>query len=85
MTVWTWIGVAVLGGVGATARFLLDKFIGDGILAVFSDENEGAVPGDHARRAVLCATEIVNAPSQFQPGTGLHTGLVVVGNVGSAD
>jgi len=28
MTVWTWIGVAVLGGLGATARFLLDKFIG---------------------------------------------------------
>ena len=34
---------------------------------------------------MLCATEIVNAPSQFETGTGLHTGLVVVGNVGSAD
>jgi adenylate cyclase len=63
----------------------VDKFIGDGILAVFSDENEGAVPGDHPRRAVQCAVDIVNAPSQFQTGTGLHTGLVVVGNVGSAD
>jgi adenylate cyclase len=63
----------------------VDKFIGDGILAVFSDENDGAIPGDHPRRAVLCATEIVNAPSQFETGTGLHTGLAVVGNVGSAD
>lgn len=63
----------------------VNKFIGDGILAVFSDENEGASPGDHPRRAVLCATEIVTAPSQFETGTGLHTGLAVVGNVGSAD
>jgi adenylate cyclase len=63
----------------------VNKFIGDGILAVFSDENEGAMPGDHPRRAVLCATEIVNAPSRFETGTGLHTGLAVVGNVGSAD
>jgi len=63
----------------------VDKFIGDGILAVFSDENEGATPGDHPRRAVLCATEIVTTPNRFETGTGLHTGLVVVGNVGSAD
>jgi adenylate cyclase len=28
---------------------------------------------------------MVTAPSQFQTGAGLHTGLVVVGNVGSAD
>ncbi|HEY1756514.1 MAG TPA: adenylate/guanylate cyclase domain-containing protein [Bryobacteraceae bacterium] len=66
-------------------RGRVDKFIGDGILAVFSDENEGAQPGDHPRRAVLCATEIVNAPSRFETGTGLHTGLAVVGNVGSTD
>ena len=63
----------------------VDKFIGDGILAVFSDENEGATKGDHPRRAVLCATEIVTVPNQFETGTGLHTGLAVVGNVGSAD
>ncbi len=63
----------------------VNKFIGDGILAVFSDDDEGAVPGDHALRAVQCATRMVTAPSQFQTGAGIHTGLAVVGNVGSAD
>jgi len=63
----------------------VNKFIGDGILAVFSDDDEGAVPGDHALRAVRCATEMVTLPGQFQTGSGIHTGLVVVGNVGSAD
>ena len=63
----------------------VNKFIGDGILAVFSDEDEGATPGDHAVRAVRCATRMVTAPSQFETGAGIHTGLVVVGNVGSAD
>jgi adenylate cyclase len=63
----------------------VNKYIGDGILAVFSDDDEGAKPGDHALRAVQCATRMVNAPSEFKTGAGLHTGLVVVGNVGSAD
>jgi class 3 adenylate cyclase len=63
----------------------VNKFIGDGILVVFSDDDEGVKPGDHAVRAVRCATEMVTAPSQFQTGAGLHTGLAVVGNVGSAD
>jgi adenylate cyclase len=63
----------------------VNKFIGDGILAIFSDDDEGAVPGDHAVRAVKCAAEVVAAPSEFSTGAGLHTGPVVVGNVGSAD
>jgi adenylate cyclase len=63
----------------------VNKFIGDGILAVFSDEDEGAVPGDHPLRTVLCATEMVTLPSQFKTGAGIHTGAAVVGNVGSAD
>jgi adenylate cyclase len=63
----------------------VNKFIGDGILAVFSDEDQGATAGDHARRAVHCATRMVTAPSQFKTGTGIHTGLVVVGNIGSAE
>jgi class 3 adenylate cyclase/CHASE2 domain-containing sensor protein len=63
----------------------VNKYIGDGILAVFSDEDEGAKPGDHPLRAVRCATRMVTAPSQFQTGAGIHTGLAVVGNVGSAD
>ena len=63
----------------------VNKFIGDGILAIFSDEDEHAQPGDHPLRAVRCAVEIVTAPSQFETGTGIHTGLAVLGNVGSAD
>ena len=63
----------------------VNKFIGDGILAVFCDEDKGAVPGDHARRAVRCATQMVTAPSQFKTGAGIHTGLAVVGNIGSAE
>lgn len=63
----------------------VNKFIGDGILAVFSDSDEGASLGDHPARAVQCATEIVTAPSRFETGAGIHTGVAVVGNVGSAD
>ncbi len=63
----------------------VNKFIGDGILAMFCDEDQGAVPGDHALRAVSCATRMVTAPSRFQTGAGIHTGPAVVGNVGSAD
>jgi class 3 adenylate cyclase/CHASE2 domain-containing sensor protein len=62
----------------------VNKFIGDGILAVFSDE-EGAHIGNHPARAVRCAMEIVTAPSQFQTGAGIHTGMAVIGNVGSQE
>jgi adenylate cyclase len=62
-----------------------NKFIGDGILAIFSDDDEGCVPGDHPIRAVQCATEIVTLPGRFETGAGIHTGPAVVGNVGSAD
>jgi adenylate cyclase len=62
-----------------------NKFIGDGILAIFCDEDQGATTGDHAFRAVRCATRMVMAQSQFQTGAGIHTGPAVVGNVGSAD
>ncbi|HYL39121.1 MAG TPA: adenylate/guanylate cyclase domain-containing protein [Bryobacteraceae bacterium] len=62
-----------------------NKFIGDGILAIFCDDDEGAQPGDHALRAVRCATRMVTAPSRFQTGAGIHTGPAVVGNVGSVD
>ena len=63
----------------------VNKFIGDGILAVFSDDDEGARPGDHAWRAVTCATEMVTIPGEFKTGAGLHSGEVVIGNVGSSD
>ncbi len=63
----------------------VNKFIGDGILAVFSDDDEGSQPGDHPLRAVRCATRMVTARSGFETGAGIHTGAAVVGNVGSAD
>jgi len=63
----------------------VNKFIGDGILAVFSDDDPGVTPGDHALRAVKCATEMVTLPSRFSTGSGIHTGAAVVGNVGSPD
>jgi adenylate cyclase len=63
----------------------VNKFIGDGILAVFSDDDDSSAPGDHALRAVRCATRMVTAPGRFSTGAGIHTGLAVVGNVGSAD
>jgi len=63
----------------------VNKFIGDGILAVFSDDDDGAKPGDHAYRAIICAVEMVTAPSEFKTGTGMHSGEVVIGNVGSSE
>jgi adenylate cyclase len=64
----------------------VNKFIGDGILAVFSDDDEGAKPGDHAWRAVACAEEMVKANTgEFKTGAGIHSGEVVIGNVGSSD
>jgi adenylate cyclase len=63
----------------------VNKFIGDGILAVFSDFDAGARPGDHAERAVRCGLEMVQAPGRFRTGVGVHTGEVVMGNVGSID
>ncbi len=63
----------------------VNKFIGDGILAVFSDDDEGAKPGDHALRSLKCAVDMVNAPSEFKTGAGMHSGEVIIGNVGSSD
>ncbi len=63
----------------------VNKFIGDGILAVFSDDDEGATAGDHAARALQCAVDMVTAPNDFKTGAGLHSGEVIIGNVGSSD
>jgi adenylate cyclase len=62
----------------------VNKFIGDGIMAIFSDA-EGAALGDHALRAVRCAIEMVGQPLEFRTGAGIHTGDAIVGNVGSGD
>jgi len=64
----------------------VNKFIGDGILAVFSDDDAGAQPGDHALRTVRAAGEMVSeVVGEFRTGAGIHSGEVVIGNVGSSD
>ena len=70
----------------------IDEFIGDAIFVIFGAPGHQA---DHASRAVACAVamqlamEEVNAYNQREDlptvamGIGVHTGEVVVGNIGS--
>lgn len=71
------------------AKGVVDKFLGDGILALF-------IPGfggpDHAHQAVQAGGDILratgNAPGQgpwLPVGIGIHTGIAFVGSVGTAD
>ena len=63
----------------------VDKFLGDGLLAVFGAP-EGWV--DHADRALAAGLEIVqaiNTPgAELQVGAGINTGRVVAGSIGGA-
>jgi adenylate cyclase len=71
----------------------IDEFIGDAILVIFGAPVQRA---DDAQRAVACAVEMqlamaeVNAENsrdglpEVEMGIGIHTGEVVVGNIGSA-
>lgn len=73
---------------------VVDKYIGDAIMALFGAPL--ALP-DHPHRAVACALEMIEelerSNSVFQAkgwpeiamGVGVHTGRVVVGNMGSKD
>jgi adenylate cyclase len=62
----------------------VDKFIGDGMLAVFGAPRRQS---DHADQALAAALEIARAVRAGETGTlevgiGLNTGVVVAGNVG---
>jgi adenylate cyclase len=72
----------------------LDKYLGDGLMAYFGAPEPQA---DHAERAVACALAMqaaladANAARQARGGTvlrmgiGVHTGPVVVGDIGSPE
>src|SRR5207244_4178301 len=62
----------------------VDKFVGDGLLAVFGAPRRFE---DHAERALTAALEIGRSvreqlSGQLEIGIGLNTGPVVAGNVG---
>jgi len=73
---------------------VVDKYIGDAIMALFGAPL--AMP-DHAGRAVACALEMIaeleksnvvfreKGWPELAMGVGIHTGKVVVGNMGSKD
>ncbi|HEY1100938.1 MAG TPA: adenylate/guanylate cyclase domain-containing protein, partial [Myxococcota bacterium] len=73
---------------------VVDKYIGDGIMAVFGAPRSR---GDDARRAIACAKDLVKALeshnarralSSLPPlkmGIGVHYGAVVAGNIGTLE
>ncbi|MBN1285290.1 MAG: response regulator [Anaerolineae bacterium] len=80
--------VAVLKDGGGT----IDKYLGDGVMALF---NTPLPQADHALRAVRAALRIREGLDEFHKGFearcrlginfGIHTGKAIVGNVGTAD
>ncbi|MDP9228650.1 MAG: adenylate/guanylate cyclase domain-containing protein [Actinomycetota bacterium] len=64
----------------------VDKFVGDGLLAVFGAPRRDP---DHAERALAAAKQIAEAVSKelgdtLSIGIGLNSGTVVAGNIGGA-
>jgi len=70
----------------------LDKFIGDGIMAEFGIPLEDPLQELHATQAALCMQEAFELLAvkwkrlyncEISIGIGIHTGLAIVGNIGS--
>lgn len=71
---------------------VLDKFLGDGLMAVFGSMSDEP---DHPRRAVVAALRMqallakingmraVSGKAPISIGVGIHTDAVIVGNIGS--
>lgn len=84
--------LAVMTDVIVRHRGTIDEFIGDAILAIFGAPFSAE---DDAERAVACAVEMelamagvnrwneANGLPRIEMGIGIHTGQVVVGNIGS--
>jgi adenylate cyclase len=77
---------AVVIGVVTGEGGWVNKFEGDAALCIFGAPHSQA---DHAARALRAAAALPGAlaaqPEQFRVGIGVATGLVVVGNVGTAE
>ena len=76
-----------MDGVILRHRGRVDKHIGDAMMAVFEDTRGGR---NHARRAIEAAMDIVaeagsrsQEAQRFGFGIGIHTGEIVVGDLGS--
>ncbi len=73
---------------------VLDKFMGDGIMALFGAPSTSETPAENARNAVLAALEmreVVHRLNKQQTefpltiGVGISTGRVIAGNVGTEE
>jgi adenylate cyclase len=62
----------------------VDKFVGDGLLAVFGAPRRRDDHADRALKAAFKIAEHVNSTEGLKIGIGLNSGEVVAGNVGGA-
>ena len=69
---------------------LINKFLGDGLMAIFGAPLEDI---DHAKNAVLASKQIIEKVNELEKrnlipptkiGIGLHEGQVLTGNIGSS-
>jgi adenylate cyclase len=82
--------ISICGGV-------VEKFVGDGVMATFGASGDGRLSSDHANRAMAAAIGLIGANEalnrrcadqwgfRLEVGVGIASGPVVVGAVGSPD